>query len=130
MNIYIAKHFWKNGESATWECHEKIDKELFKYLKNNYPYFSKDKPKKINIDKHFVYLCYEDGQDNYGRPIVSITFFVSRKDIKNDFCMNKNIDDLKIKILDLKTIAFSILGLIITGFGINYIYNNPNIFNT
>jgi len=120
MDIYIAKHFWKDGENSTWECHEKIDKELFKYLKNNYPFFSKEKPKKIQEGKHFVYLCYKDDIDNYGRNIVNITFFIVKRERSMDFCSKKNIKNLQIKLLDFKMIISSILGLILVGIGIYF----------
>lgn len=33
MKIYIIKHYWKDGEIATWKCHPKVDKILFQYVK-------------------------------------------------------------------------------------------------
>jgi len=123
MDIYIAKHFWKDGENATWECHEKIDKELFKYLKNNYPFFSKEKPSKIKVNKYFVYFCYEDGTDNYGRTIVNITFFIVKRETNVDLCSKKNINNLEIKLLEFKKIFVSILGVFIVGFGIYFLLN-------
>lgn len=98
MKIYIAKHYWKDGKNATWECHKKIDKELFKYLKNNYHNFVTDKPKMIKQGKYVVYLCYKEGTDSYGRSISEVTFFVLNREIEKDFC--------KMKVKDLKIILF------------------------
>ena len=80
MSIYIAKHYWKNEENSTWERHEKIDKKLFNYLKDNYETFVKERKNHIKIDKKNIYLCYEDTKDIYERSITNITFlFVQKK---------------------------------------------------
>jgi hypothetical protein len=122
MYIYIAKHFWKNGESSTWECHNKIDKELFRYLKNNYTSFSKDRPKYIEVDNHFIYFCYVDTKDNYNRDIVNITFFIVRKKIKISFCDNKNIHNLEIKIFDIQRVFFIVFGFLTIGSVLYFLY--------
>lgn len=120
MKIYIAKHYWKDGENATWECHEKVDKALFEYLKENYHKFTKNKPKSIEKDKHFVYLCYEEGKDVYGRNITNVTFFISKKRVQIDYC-NLAYSDLELNIpqkskLSLVHVALLALGLIMIYF--------------
>ena len=116
MKIYIAKHYWKDGENATWECHEKVDKVLFEYLKDNYHKFVKGKPKSIEKNNHFVYMCYEDSKDIYDRGITNVTFFISKKSVQTDYChsvysnLELNIPQ-KAKILPI-LIGFLVLGLI------------------
>jgi len=89
MKVYVAKHYWKDGKNAKWECHEKIDKKLFEYLKNNYHNFVINKPKMIKQDKQFIYLCYQDTKDHFGRNITEVTFFVLSREVENNFCKKK-----------------------------------------
>ena len=120
MKIYIAKHYWKKGENATWECHEKVDKVLFEYLKENYHKFVKSKPKSIEKNSHFVYLCYEESKDIYGRDITNVTFFISKKSGQIDYChsaysnLELNIPQ-KSKLLPIH-IVLLVLGLIMVYF--------------
>jgi len=86
MSIYIAKHYWKDNENSTWEYHQKIEKRLFNYLKDNYHTFVKERKMVINRDKKFIYLCYEDTVDVYNRPITNITFFISNQQQSRTLC--------------------------------------------
>jgi len=111
MTIYIAKHYWKDGETATWECHPKIDKKLFKYLKENYSLFIKNKPKNLLVYKQFIYLCYEETTDIFGRDITNVTFFVIKKQLSIDFC-SSIYSNLEITIKEYKIKTFILLGVI------------------
>ncbi len=102
MEIYIAKHYWKNNENATWERHERIDKELFEYLKTNYHNFVKNRPKTLKENGYFIYFCYEDAQDIYDRNITNITFYISKKNMQNDFCNQSMPKGLVLEIFDPK----------------------------
>lgn len=111
MKVYIAKHYWKDGEDATWESHKKIDKKLFEYLKSNYHNFVKDRPLIIKEEKKYIYFCYEDTVDVYNRTITNVTFFVSKYEIdkdlseeKNEKLCKKSFDNLELDLLGKKKI--------------------------
>jgi len=118
MKIYIVKHYWKNGENATWETHPKVDKKLFEYLKENYHNFVKDKENMIKKDKYFIYLCYKDNKDVYDRNITNVTFFISTKEIEKDFCKT-SYNNLEIEIADktknTKMIVITGLAVVLIG---------------
>ena len=99
MKILIAKHYWKNGENATWEHHLKLDKKIFEYLKENYHNFVKEKPNEIKKDGYFIYLCYEDTKDDHERDITNITFFISKSKPKepSDLC-NQKYENMELKV--------------------------------
>jgi hypothetical protein len=121
MNIYIAKHYWKDGENATWECHEKIDKELFKYLKDNYTLFINDKPKILEKYQQFIHICYEDTTDVFGRTITNVTFFVMKKKLSMEFCTTSYSNlEIKTKKFEIKT--FLIIGITLFILGGLYIF--------
>jgi hypothetical protein len=121
MNIYIAKHYWKDGETATWECHEKIDKELFQYLKEHYTFFIKDKPKILQEYQQFIYLCYEDTTDVFGRTITNVTFFVMKKKLSREFCTT-SYSNLEIKTKEFEIKTFIILGITLFILGGLYLF--------
>ena len=126
MTIYIAKHYWKDGETATWECHPKIDKNLFKYLKENYSILIKDKPKNIQVSKRFIHLCYEETIDTFGRNITNVTFFVMKKQLSIDFCSSV-YSNLEITIKESKIKTFILLGVIFLSLvGIYNYFPNAN----
>lgn len=121
MNIYMIKHYWKDGENATWECHGKIDKKLFKYVKENYHNFKEERPTMIKEDNSFIYLCYEDTIDFANRPITNMTFFISRKQLDYDFCKEVNNKSLEL-VITQKANKFWIvnLGVLLIVGGIYY----------
>lgn len=122
MSVYIAKHYWKDGEHSTWECHKKIDKQLFKYFKENYHKFVVEKPRMIQQGKQTIYLCYEDKIDSYGRTIVNITFFVLSKKVDYSFCNEVEVKDLELTILEQENnkLWIAIVVVILIGLGIIY----------
>ncbi len=129
MKIYIVKHYWKDGENATWERHPKVDDKLFEYLKKNYHNFVKDRKKMIEKDGYFIYLCYKDSKDVYDRNITNITFFVSKKEVKKDFC-NTHFKNLELEIVDktknIKILAIGAIALLIIGFMGIKIFSSKN----
>lgn len=120
MKVYIAKHYWKNKESATWESHSKIDKEIFKYLKQNYHNFVQNRPLIIRERKHYIYLCYEDSVDIYKRSITNITFFISPSKISEQLC-SKDYHDLELSVSNPQ-VKFLLKGLFVF-VGILFLYN-------
>ncbi len=118
MKIYIARHYWKDGQNATWECHNKVDKVVFEYLKENYHKFVANKPEMIEQNNHYVYLCYEEGKDTYDRNITNITFFISKKRVEINLCQRPYSDlELEIKSSSRKSLLFKglwvVIGLIV-----------------
>jgi len=118
MKIYIAKHYWKDGENATWEHHSKIDTELFEYIKKNYHKFVQNKPNMIKQNGYYVYICYEDSKDIYNRSITNATFFISKKVISKELC-EQEYQNLELNLAGNNKINLKILTialLIIIGF--------------
>jgi len=121
MKVLVAKHYWKNGENATWECHPKLDKKVFEYLKENYHNFVKDRKNKIEKFGYFIYPCYVDAKDDHERDITNITFFVSKSKVNTNLCNQKyNNLELKIKehkskkiIMGINIIAFLLIGFLV-----------------
>jgi hypothetical protein len=113
MSIYIAKHYWKDKENSTWECHQKIEKSLFNYLKDNYHTFVKEKKTLIKKDKKFIYLCYEDAVDVYNRPITNITFFISKQEQSRFLCQEvyQNLEITKQE--EKNKIAYTVMVLVL-----------------
>jgi hypothetical protein len=117
MKILIAKHYWKNGKIATWEYHQKLDKKIFEYLKENYHNFVKERKSKIEKNGYFIYLCYENAKDDHARDITNITFLISKSKPKetSNLChkIYKNLE-LKVKAeKDNRNLILIVLGLII-----------------
>ena len=113
MSIYIAKHYWKDNENSTWEYHQKIEKRLFNYLKDNYHTFVKERKMVINRDKKFIYLCYEDAVDVYNRPITNITFFISNQQQSRALCQ-ETYQNLEIREQEEKNrIAYIVMILVL-----------------
>lgn len=98
MKIYIIKHYWKDGENAIWECHDKVNKNLFTYVKNNYHNFKENRPKSIKEGKYFIYFCYDDKKDFADRKITNITFFISKKKTDYNFCKEAETQNLELTV--------------------------------
>ena len=132
MKVYIVKHYWKNGENATWESHAKVDKKVFEHLKKNYHNFVKDRPFMIKEGKYYIYFCYEDSVDIYGRKITNVTFFVSEYKVNEQLC-SKDYQDLELSLFNLKFFLkwlLIVIGLIICGKFILDIQKSPTNDNT
>ncbi|SFV68337.1 hypothetical protein MNB_SV-14-1261 [hydrothermal vent metagenome] len=125
MKVYIVKHYWKDGENATWESHENIDKKIFEYLKKNYHSFVENRQNTIKEGNHYIYPCYEDGVDIYSRKLTNITFFVSKSEIDEELC-NKEYHDLEISLAGKRNkLIFYLVGLVvIVGLLFGYYYSN------
>jgi len=121
MKIYIAKHYWKDGENATWESHEKVDKKIFEYLKKNYHNFVNNRPIMIEEKNSYIYLCYEDNVDIYNRKITNITFFVSKYKVNEPLC-SKTYHDLELSLLNKQQVVF-FLKLFVVSVGLFFIYS-------
>ena len=80
--FYKAKHFWKDGESATWLKSGKFDENLFSKLKEQYEELKYSKKKYIDIDGKILFLFYETKKDFHDRPITEITALVASKKVK------------------------------------------------
>jgi hypothetical protein len=123
--VYIVKHYWENGENATWESHAKVDKQVFEYLKKNYHNFVKNRPTMMKESKKYIYLCYENTLDAYDRKITNVTFFVSKYKLDGTPCdkiTNTDYPNLELSLSSkekmkflLKWVSLIVLGLIIVG---------------
>ncbi len=131
MTAYIAKHYWKDGKSATWECHKKIDSSIFDYLKDNYDTFVHKHPTEVEYKKYHIYLCYQTSKDIYARPITSITFFVVKKKTSFDFCKVKNTTSLTLNIptRNDKKLFYIILLLVAAGI-VFFLYKTVQPYNS
>ncbi len=83
MRKYIIKHYWKDGEHATWESDKGVDEELLNYLKKNYYRFVEKRDKIFNYQNYIISFEYRDSTDNFNRPITNITFYVRKKILKS-----------------------------------------------
>jgi hypothetical protein len=129
MQVYIVKHYWKEKETATWKCHERVDKKLFEYLKKDYSIFVSKKPKIIKKDKYFIYPCYKDDKDIYNRTITNIDFFIAKRKVTYDFCNIKEIKNLMVEIpikID-KRLIVSVGIVLLLSIIIFYFSNNSSI---
>ena len=111
MKLLIAKHYWVDGVSAKWEKHSNIDEGIFSYLQSNYADFVQKRPRSIVHNGYYIYMCYEDKYDTYGRKIVPITFYVAKKQIGFNPC-SLSTTKMEISVNNSKDVTFKLLGLI------------------
>lgn len=131
MKVYIAKHYWKDGENATWESHVKIDKKIFEYLKKNYHNFVNNRPLMIKEKKRYIYLCYEDNVDIYNRKITNITFFISKNKIDELLC-SKVYDNLELTLesnLKNSLLKWFLVMIVVLFFIYNFVFDNKSSDN-
>ncbi len=90
MRIYIAKHYWKERETATWEVSDKFDREIFQYIKNNYSKFIQNRVNILRMNSKYIYFIYDKKKDIYDRDITEITAFQCRRKTDMDFSTKKD----------------------------------------
>lgn len=126
MKLYMIKHYWKDGENATWECHTKIDKDLFQYVKENYHIFKEERPKVLKKDSTLIYFCYEDTTDFANRSITNMIFFISKKKVNLDLCKKTKIEGLELIIpKKSNSLLIPILGISLLVGAIYYNEDSP-----
>lgn len=83
MANYKVKHYWRDGASSVWEADEKLDREVFEYLKKNYHSFVEKRPKSLSHKNHKILFEYKDSKDSFGRDITDIVFDISILKVSN-----------------------------------------------
>ena len=75
MNTYffIARHFWKDGENASWQVARNFPSELLKEFKRDYTLLENTQPEFRHYDEGTVFFVYKQAEDTYGRRITEIT---------------------------------------------------------
>ncbi len=68
-----AKHFWKNGESATWIKSDHFKKNAFEKLKEEYENLKYSRKNYIQIEGKTLFLFYQSKKDFADRSITEIT---------------------------------------------------------
>lgn len=73
VHLSKAKHFWKNGKSATWIKSDKFDDVAFQKLKEEYENLKYSRKNYIRIDGKTLFLFYQSKKDFHGRSTTEIT---------------------------------------------------------
>ena len=58
IKFHKAKHFWKDGQSATWIRSDFFGDRYFNKLKQQYEELKYSKVKYIQVDKKTIFLFY------------------------------------------------------------------------
>ena len=68
----IAKHYWLNGENATWSVSESFDHKALAWFKDQYSLLEGKRPSFKEFQDKTVFFIYSDTEDIYGRNITEI----------------------------------------------------------
>jgi hypothetical protein len=100
INFNKAKHFWKNGEEATWIKSDDFSEKSFNELKKQYEELKYSKKEYLIIDDKILFLFYETKIDNFNRQITEITAIESDNIYKNNNEIYTILSNKKIDIFD------------------------------
>jgi len=80
-----AKHFWQDGESATWLKSDAFSDASFQELKRQYEELKYSKLKYIEYNDKVMFLFYRSKKDFQSRPITEISAFeISKNGISKE----------------------------------------------
>ena len=68
-----AKHYWLNGENATWSVSDSFDASALRWFKNQYSQLEHERFLFKVFQHKTIFFFYLDNKDVYGRNIVEIT---------------------------------------------------------
>ena len=81
--FYIAKHYWKNRENASWQVARQFPPELLEEIKAEYSSLESEQPEYRQYNGGTVFFVYEEAEDIYGRKITEITTATCGKPLQN-----------------------------------------------
>ena len=81
MKIYVAKHYWRDKETATWQVSSRFDREIFQYIKNNYSQIIHKKVHCLKMNAKYIYIYYKKKKDIYSRDITEIVAYQCKRKI-------------------------------------------------
>lgn len=81
--FYIARHFWKDRENASWQIARQFPPELLEEIKAEYSSLESEQPEYRQYNGGTVFFVYEEAEDIYGRRITEITAATCGKRLQN-----------------------------------------------
>ena len=81
--FYIARHYWKDRENASWQISRQFPPELLEEIKAEYSSLESEQPEYRQYNGGTVFFVYEEAEDIYGRKITEITATTCRKCLQN-----------------------------------------------
>lgn len=81
--FYIARHFWKDRENASWQIARQFPPELLEEIKAEYSSLESEQPEYRQYNGGTVFFVYNEAEDIYGRKITEITAATCGKRLQN-----------------------------------------------
>ncbi|MFC1819065.1 hypothetical protein ACFL0B_08270 [Thermodesulfobacteriota bacterium] len=82
IDVYIARHFWRDGQVATWQTSEQFSPVLLSWLKEHYTELvAGERPSWVERPEGVLYLFFKDEHEEHGRLATGITAFWSETDV-------------------------------------------------
>ena len=82
-NFYIARHYWKDRENASWQIAGQFPSQLLEEIKAEYSSLESEQPEYRQYNGGTVFFVYEEAEDIYGRKITEITAATCGKRLQN-----------------------------------------------
>ncbi len=82
-NFYIARHYWKDRENASWQIARQFPPQLLEEIKAEYSSLESEQPEYRQYNGGTVFFVYEEAEDIYGRKITEITAATCGKPLQN-----------------------------------------------
>ena len=73
----IARHYWKNGENATWVVNPDFPADVLEWIKVEYGVLSGERVRYKELGNRTLFFDYQDNQDVFGRDHTEITIACS-----------------------------------------------------
>jgi len=73
LTFLLARHFWANGETATWRVADGFDPAVIDWLKQHYTRLELERPAELRILGRPVVMEYAPSTDVFGRGVTAIT---------------------------------------------------------
>lgn len=87
--FYIARHYWKDKENASWQIARQFPPELLDKIKPEYSSLENKHPAYRQYNGGTVFFIYKEAEDVYGRKITEIAAATCGKPIPNPWTVTK-----------------------------------------
>ena len=67
VSVFVARHYWHDGDSATWRSSEHINREVYREIRARYATLKSARPRFERIGDYDVVYNYVDATDRFGR---------------------------------------------------------------